>query len=132
MLKKVFGIVVALLLTASPAMAEGFYGGVGFGLVNIEDEEAGESFKDSPFGWRILAGYDFNDNFAIEGSYIQSGKAEDTVFGENVEVELSAFTFSAVGLMPLSDSTQLFGKKQHFPNVDDTYLLFSCHQDANN
>ena len=110
MLKKSLWIVAALFLATSPAMAQGFYGGVGFGLVNIEEEDLGESFKDSPFGWRILAGYDFNDNFAIEGSYIQSGKAEDTVFGENVEVELSAFTVSAVGLMPLSDATQLFGK----------------------
>jgi opacity protein-like surface antigen len=91
-------------------MAQGFYGGAGIGLVNIEEEDLGESFKDNPIGWRILAGYDINENFAVEGSYIKSGKAEDTVFGENVEAELSAFTVSAVGLMPLSDSTQLFGK----------------------
>ena len=103
-------IPLALLLATSPAMAEGFYGGAGLGLVNIEEEDLGESFKDSPFGWRIFGGYDFNENFALEGAYVSSGTAEDTVFGEDVEVEFSGFTVSAVGLLPLSDTMDLIAK----------------------
>ena len=32
------------------------------------------------------------------------------MLGDNVEAELSAFTLSIVGLLPISDSAQLFGK----------------------
>lgn len=125
MFKRNFWILLALLLATSPAMAEGFYGGAGIGLLQVEEEELGESFKDNPFGWRILAGYDFNDKFAVEGSYIKSGKAEDTVFGEDVEVELSAFTVSAVGLLPLSDSMQLFGKVGFYTGEQEVTVLGS-------
>ena len=91
-------------------MAEGFYAGAGLGIVKIEDSDQGESFDDSPMGWRIHGGYDFNENFAIEGSYIQTGDAEDEILAENVEVQLSAFTFSVLGLLPISDQAQVFGK----------------------
>lgn len=103
-------ILVLAIFTTTTAMAEGFYAGAGFGLTQIEDEDQGLSFKDNPLGWRLLAGYDFNENFGVEGSYINSGTAEDVVLGENVEAELSAFTLSVVGLLPISDSTELFGK----------------------
>ena len=103
-------LLVLFLFASRTAMAEGFYAGAGFGLTQIEDEDQGISFEDTPLGWRLLAGYDFSENFGIEGSYINSGKAEDDVLGENVEVELSAFTLAVVGLLPISDSAQLFGK----------------------
>lgn len=110
MRKKLIWLPLVFLFAATWASAEGFYAGAGIGLTQIEDSDQGESFDDSPFGWKILAGYDFTDNFAVEGGYLNSGKAEDTVFGENVEVELTAFVISAVGLMPVSDTVQLFGK----------------------
>lgn len=98
------------MLAGGSAWAEGFYAGAGIGITQIEDEEGGLSFEDNPFGWRLIAGYDFNENFAIEGSYIDSGEAEDSVQGVDVEAELTAFTVSAVGLLPLNDTTTLFGK----------------------
>lgn len=122
---RLFLIILAALFATSSALAEGFYAGVGLGIVNIEDEEAGESFDDSPFGWRIHAGYDFSENFALEGSYIDTAEAEDVVFGENVEVELSAFTFSAIGLLPVSDRAQLFGKLGFFTGEQEITVLGS-------
>ena len=110
MWKNAFILPVLFFFAATTAMAEGFYGGAGIGLTQIEDEDQGISFKDNPMGWRLLAGYDVNDNFGIEGSYINSGTAEDTVLGENVEAELSAFTLSIVGLLPVSDSAKLFAR----------------------
>lgn len=107
---KLFLVVLAALFATSTVMAEGFYAGGGLGIVKIEDSDQGESFDDSPMGWRIHGGYDFNENFAIEGSYIQTGDAEDVILGENVEVQLSAFTFSVLGLLPMSDDVDLFGK----------------------
>jgi len=114
MLRKAIWISIAMLLASSPAMADGFYAGAGVGLTQIEEEDQGESFKDNSFGWRLLAGFDINESFGIEGSYINSGKAEDTLFGEDVEAELSAFTVSAVGLMPVGDKSALFAKVGFF------------------
>ncbi len=114
MTKKILFVLLALLFAATSALAEGFYAGAGAGIVHVEDEDQGESFKDDPFGWKIYAGYDFTENFALEGSYIKTGTAEDDVFGEPVEAELSAFTFSALGLFPVSDSAQLFGKLGYY------------------
>ena len=109
MVGRLFCLLLALSFATS-SFAEGFYAGAGIGITQIEDEDQGFSFEDNPFGWRLLAGYDFNANFGIEGSYINSGEAEDDVAGEPVEAELSAFTVSAVGIIPVSDAVQLFGK----------------------
>lgn len=110
MTRNFFLIFAVLLFASTTAMAEGFYGGAGFGLTQIEDEGPGFSYEDNPFGWRILAGYDFNDKFAIEGSYVNSGEAEDDILGGNVKSELSAFTVSIIGLIAVSDSASIFGK----------------------
>ena len=98
------------LLAGSTAWAEGFYAGAGIGLTKIEDEEGGVSFDDTPLGFKLIAGYDFTENFAIEGSYVNSGEGEDSIMGVDVEAELTAFTVSAVGLLPVSDTVTLFGK----------------------
>jgi OOP family OmpA-OmpF porin len=129
MFKKISLFVLALLLATTSAMAEGFYAGAGLGITQIEDEEAGESFKDSPFGWKIYAGYDFNENFALEGAYLNSGEAEDDVFGENVKVELTALVVSAIGLMPVGESTQLFAKLGYYDGDEEITVLGETFDD---
>ena len=119
MLGRLLVVTGIFFLGSSFALAEGFYAGAGIGITQIEDSEDGLSFKDSPLGWRLLAGYDFNENFALEGSYANSGDAEDTVEGVDVKAELSAFTFSVVGLMPLSESTKLFGKLGYYDGEEE-------------
>jgi OOP family OmpA-OmpF porin len=119
MFKKIALVLLALLFATTSAMAEGFYAGAGLGVTQIEDEEEGESFKDSPFGWKIYAGYDFNENFAVEGAYLNSGEAEDDVLGEAVKVELTAFVVSAIGLVPVGESAQIFGKIGYYDGEED-------------
>ena len=110
MLRKILLLSSIMLLAGPAAMAEGFYAGAGVGITQVEDSDQGITFKDSPFGWRLIAGFDMNENFAMEGSYINSGTAEDDIQGENVEAELSAFVFSLVGLIPVGETARLFGK----------------------
>lgn len=98
------------MLAGTSAWAEGFYAGAGIGITHVEDEDSGISFEDNPFGWRLVAGFDLTDTFAIEGAYVNSGEAEDDIMGADVEAELTAFTVSAIALIPVSDSTTLFGK----------------------
>ena len=103
-------LVLLAMLAGTSAWAEGFYAGAGFGITHVEDEDSGLSFEDNPFGWRLVAGFDLTDYFAIEGAYVNSGEAEDDIMGVDVEAELTAFTISAVGLLPLNDTATLFGK----------------------
>jgi OOP family OmpA-OmpF porin len=114
MFKKIALVLLALLFATTSAMAEGFYAGAGMGITQIEDEDEGVTFEDSPFGWKVFAGYDFNENFAVEGAYLNSGEAEDDLFGENVKAELTAFAVSAIGLMPVGDSAHIFGKVGYY------------------
>lgn len=130
MLRRALLVPFLILAFSTTAMAEGFYAGAGLGLLQIEDEEEGISFEDNPLGWRLLAGYDFNDNFAIEGSYVDSGKAEDEVLGEQVEVKLTAFTASVVGLMPVSDTVKVFGKLGFYSGEEEVTIQgFSIDDD---
>ena len=123
MRNRIFLLPLLFLFGATSAMAEGFYQGASIGLTQMQDEDQGISFEDSALGWRLFAGYDFSDNFGIEGSYINSGEAEDDVLGENVKVELSAFTLSIVGLLPVGESAQLFGKVGFFSGEQEVTVL---------
>lgn len=125
-------LILALCFAASStAMAEGFYAGAGLGIVQIEDEDQGISFKDNPMGWRLIAGFDVNENFAVEGNYINSGTAEDVIQGENVEAELSAFVVSFIGLMPISDTAKLFGKLGYYTGEEEvTAFGITLDEDA--
>lgn len=119
MFKKISLILFALLFATSSAMAEGFYAGAGVGMTQIEDDSEGDNYKDSPFGWKIYAGYDFNENFGLEGAYLNSGEAEDDLFGENVKVELTAFVVSAIGFLHVGESAQLFGKLGYYSGEEE-------------
>lgn len=115
---------LALVAFCVTANAEGFYAGAGAGITKIEHEEQGVSFDDSPFGWRLTAGYDFNDNFAIEGMYVNTGEASDTVQGIDVKAELSGFGVYLVGLAPNQNGkTKVFGKLGYYSGEQETTLF---------
>lgn len=115
---------------SASSFAEGFYAGAGVGLTQIEDEDQGVKFEDNPFGWRVFAGYDLENNFAIEGSYVNSGEAKDDIDGTRIEAELTAFTLSVVGLVPMGESSQLFGKLGYFDGeIEASAFGFSAEDD---
>ncbi len=87
--------------------------------------------------FRIGGGVRVNENFAVEGYYIDYGEADDTVFGIDVSAEATAFQFQAVGILPASPAVDLYGKvglaiwdsevsAVGFPDADDdgTDLVF--------
>ena len=122
-LRNVSALFAGLLLTAFAHAEEGFYVGAGVGLTQIEDDEAGLSFDDSAIGWRVLAGYQFTDHFAIEGGYFDSGEAEDSILGFDVDIELTGFTVFGVGIIPLNDAWELFGKAGYYDGEAEASVL---------
>lgn len=72
--------------------------------------------KDNGTQWRLQLGYKFNPNFAIEGGYIDLGKAQFRSTGGTLTgtadgtVKAGGVDLAAVGILPLNDRFSLFGK----------------------
>ena len=76
------------------------------GLSSTTDE------KDT--GYKLQLGYQYNQNFAIEGGYINLGKfkynATYTGGAASAEVKAKGWNIDAVGIAPLNDAFSLLGK----------------------
>jgi len=109
-MKKIAAVVLLSAVVAAPAFAadSGVYAGItmGNGKPNVTPSVAALS-KSSEFIYGGLVGYKYNKNLAAEVQFTGVGKATD-VAGNTVKGD--AFSVSAVGFLPLSDSFDLYGK----------------------
>ncbi len=111
MKRPILTTVAASTLAITTAYADqGFSVGASIGSSKIDFDDAGVGFDGSDFGWKIFGRYMFNDNFGIEGGYIDFGKPDDSVFGTNVEIDADGFDLFAVGAIQASQNFDLFGK----------------------
>lgn len=123
-------IAACLLLTsawmaAAPAAAQAY---IGFGA-GKSDYDSGNMIPDlitsgsvdgKDTGYKIFGGYQFNPYFAVEVAYVDLGKAAysgtfvDPFFGPQTvtggSLETWGLNASAVGILPLNPSFELFGK----------------------
>lgn len=111
MLKRVIvvsSITIAALL-AGPANAQirttdrGFYGGLGLG--RSDTDLAGATDKTDTV-WKAFGGYQLNRYFAVEGGYVDLGKASTA----GATFDSKAWQASAVGSLPLTQQFALTGK----------------------
>jgi OOP family OmpA-OmpF porin len=109
-MKKIAAVVLLSSAMAAPAFAadQGFYAGLtlGSGKPGVTPSAAALS-KNSKSIYGGLVGYQYNKNLAVEGQFTGIGESKD-VNGNTVKGD--AFSLSAVGLLPLSDSFELYGK----------------------
>lgn len=99
------------------SMLGGLYVGGSYGqatarcmLINQQDSD--ECTTD---GWKAFAGYKFTDNIAVEGTYYNLGKAEETYqhasFGAiNATGEATGFGLSGMYSFEVFDNFDVFGK----------------------
>jgi OOP family OmpA-OmpF porin len=120
----IFAFVATALLASAPAFAAddaGFYVGAGFGEAAVEVNDivdSGLKFDDSGTTWKLVGGYKFMKYLAAELEYFDSSDAEDRWTGEfegfseelKVKIGLSGFNASAVGILPLGEKFNVFGK----------------------
>ncbi|MYM63047.1 porin family protein [Pseudomaricurvus sp. HS19] len=105
MFKKTVMASTLLLLSAAATAQSGetgsFYAGVSLGLtdVDVSGFDKGRSIA-------LVGGYRVNENLALEGSYIDLGEAEDGPW----TIEADGFNFAAVGILPINDQFEVFGK----------------------
>jgi OmpA-OmpF porin, OOP family len=129
-----FGI---LLSAPTAALAQGtgagFYLGGAFGQATFKEwcstggtpNASFNSCKDTDSAWKLLGGYRFNRQFAIEATYIDWGEVAANVnLGVPPAVEVAAsqhsYGLAAVGTLPVGERFELFGKAGFLQNEQET------------
>jgi hypothetical protein len=89
--------------------AEGFFAGgsIGFAEAEISPSTQFVSIDDDTLALvKGFGGYRVNDNLAVEGSLVGSSNDEDN----SRELTFAAITGTLVGIIPVSEAFELFGK----------------------
>jgi len=107
-MKTVAAFALAMLgLSPLVASADGpWYAGAGVGESDFDIP----GFNDSATGYKVFGGYQFNDNFAAEVGYLDSGDAKETAGAASLEVDATGVTASIVGSLPLGDMFSVYGR----------------------
>ncbi len=102
-----------LSLTVSQALASnsnGWYAGVGAGWAsaNVSKDDrttTADKVDKNVMGAKTVMGYQYNQNFALQGSYMYMGnnKYKSTTAASNGAFSTNVLSTSIVGLLPLSD-----------------------------
>ena len=98
------GLALIGMLAGASAMAEtqpGFYAGAGVGQASIEVDNAGFDANDTAF--KVFGGYNFNQNFAVELTYLDAGKPDKRIGLTHVEGSLDGFNVSGIARLPFTD-----------------------------
>lgn len=101
---------MAFFAQSALAADDGIYmgGGLGVGTAAIQNLTTGVSTVYTSSGGRLIGGYQFNKNFAIEGEYVNLGTFTDPTLA----VDATSYGIGAVGSLPLGSSQtfSLYGK----------------------
>ena len=117
-------MMATLLIAAAPLAAStsvlaqtqtpgtGFYGGVGAGVSRTDLNGTGVtgSTDKRDSAWKLFGGYQFNRNIAVEGGYVDMGKASVAGPQGFASAESNAWQIGAVGSLPLSQQFAFTGK----------------------
>lgn len=116
-------VCVIFLISAGMANAEGVYLGVDIGQSDYEGETA--------TSFRLIAGVPINENFNVEGAWINQGEASESGFEPGfgffeADIELSGIQVFMVGKTSLQDNVSLFGKVGlYLWDIDASFTDFS-------
>ena len=119
--KCVLCLAAVLVIAAVPTSASdtGFYVGAGIGLPSIEPNDfyptLGDAVEEADFSFKAYGGYRLFKFFAVEAGYIDLGSPqwrERNVQGhqETLEVGVQGWNAFAVGILPVSNAVDLYGK----------------------
>lgn len=95
-----FSAVLAFNIFGNTAMAAGYIG-VGIGSADIEGVDD-TSIK--------IYGGSHNTSYGFEVAYHDLGKQEESAFGLTASIEVTGIELSGVGYLPVSPTTDFFGK----------------------
>lgn len=108
-MKKIIAATLLASCVAGPAFGagEGFYAGINVGRTSTNiTSNLPINTKSTEIG--VLAGYQFDKNWAVEAEYTGAGKFVTTP--ANLNGKVNALSLSAVGTWSMSDTFALYGK----------------------
>ena len=105
-------LVITCILTSFTYAQQPFYVGGSIGQSYVEEKNVvgGEDFDEEDFGFKVFGGYRFHQNIAAEIDYLDFGEPDDNILGADSEIDLYALALYGVGILPISDSFELFAK----------------------
>ncbi len=103
-----------LLLPLAANAATGFYINASIGSADLDDDFDGLTVDTSSTAYRVVGGWRFNEQFAVEGGYHDFGNFEQRIDlnGTPATVDFSAdgFTVGVAGAWPLGEKVSLTGR----------------------
>ena len=119
---KKFLLVGLLLMAAAAALPSQAHAGFIFGAgVGSNTVDLNEDFDESDLGWKAFAGFRFIKYLGVEAQYVEFGSPE----ADDVEVDLVDFAVYGIGVLPVGDHFEFFGKAGYGKwdiEIDDTSL----------
>ena len=114
MKKTLLGLSTIAALSPAVASAEDFYVGVSVGATETDALDIfkvpGISVDDDDTGFKVFAGYRAHEYFAVEAFYADLGEATASDVVDSLEIESDTFGLSALGIIPVTENFELFGK----------------------
>ena len=96
----------ALIIASSAAFAaqpNTFYAGVDAGRTKVEDFD-----RDTSFG--AFVGYNFHQNFAVEGGFRRLADMNSSFAGVNTKLTADQLALSVIGSLPVAESFSVYGR----------------------
>jgi len=110
----VLAMALALVVFATPVLAEGFYVGAGLGntFYGSEYQEAVDQIRkidENAMSWKIFGGFSPKQFLGIEGGYRHFGTAEFNIGSDKFESTTKGWDIEALGLFRIA-IVDIFGK----------------------
>jgi len=110
-MRRVIGVIVLVLgMATGAALAGPFYVGASIVESKVKVEDSGFDFDSSDTSYKIYAGYQFFKFFGLEASYLDFGSLSDSSGGTDVTIDSTAWDAFLVGIIPIGEHFQIFGK----------------------
>lgn len=102
---------LTLLFAVNLANAgEGFSIGASMARASVEAQGLGQTVDGDADGSRIFGSYMFTPRYGIEAGFSDFGSPDDSSIAPNLEVESESYDLYAVGVQPITEKFDLFGK----------------------
>ena len=109
-MRKLGILLFVVTMSIGASLAGPFYVGASIGDTSVKVDDPAGNFNASDTSFKAFAGYRFMKFFGVEGSYIDFGSPDDSVGGTDVSIDATAFDAFAVGVLPIGDHFEVFGK----------------------
>ena len=109
-MKLIGAILLTLGMTGTALAQNGFYAGASIGQATIDACDGFTDCDDEDTGWKILGGWEFNRNIALEAAFVDFGEVSGSIGGSAVSAETDGWTLAGKGMLPLTEQFGVFGK----------------------